>query len=257
MSKSDCFFQLSFPSPLLLFPLRLLSPPSPSPEGAVIALVTSGYTEWGWSLMNWQCVTGGQLELLQKYGVFVCPCAPSLLERLGACTLMSWLCFAFLFVFVYFYVLRWWGEAEFVLCLFIFQALLQSLCMQGFFGRGEQEKMRAPCTLRVHRQWESAESPFTKKLLFLRLPVASIVLSITEIPGPVKRVYSCFLASLSHTHLQENSENLGWSLWLWLRRMEGNFKLNLRVVFYISAITLGAQCSAKGSPQLPVPLKTG
>lgn len=45
MSKSDCLFQLSFPSPLLLFPLRLLSPPSPSPEGAVIALVTSGYTE--------------------------------------------------------------------------------------------------------------------------------------------------------------------------------------------------------------------
>lgn len=38
--------------------------------------------------------------------------------------------------------------------------------------------------------------------------------------------------------------------------MEENFKLNLREILHISVITLDAQRSAKGSPQLLVPLKS-
>lgn len=158
--------------------------------------------------MNSQCVTGGQLELLQKYGVFVCPCALLLLKGLRACTLMSWFCFAFLSVFIY---MQWWGGTEFVLCRFF---RLSSRVYTGgfffFFLAGESSGKWGLIALCMFIGSENLMNPHSlKNRFFLDYPVTSIVLSIMEVTVSVKSIYSCFLASLSHMYLQENA------FWSW------------------------------------------
>lgn len=133
------FSQLSFPSPLLLFPLRLLSPPSPTPEGALITLITSGDMERGRRglkldelAMRHRRAAGAAAEIW-CICLPMCSLAPKRARSMHTAVLVL-LCFP---LCVYIFAVTGRDRICFGL---LFQAVLQSLYrwLFFFFGRGEQ-----------------------------------------------------------------------------------------------------------------------